>query len=333
MSSWRALLILAAALSLAGRLSAEEARPRVILDTDANNELDDQHAIAYLLFDTAAWRVEGITTNRTLGGGDIDAQAAEAERVVRLCGSWGAIPVKKGASGSFDEIRPHLREADHDGHDAVDLIIERARASAAREKLQVIATGKLTNVALALAKDPAIADRMRVLWLGSNWPYDATEYNERSDPGAVNAVFDGAVELDVALVRYGVRGNKAGTAAVTVSQEEIAARMPGLGPHVAPVAGRHGGTFTCFGDYSVDLFKHVKDRERALFDVAAVAIAKNPAWAKAETVSAPRLEGKRWRSRPSNARQVRMFSAPYREAILADFFRVIEAGGLRSGPP
>jgi inosine-uridine nucleoside N-ribohydrolase len=333
MTSTRAVLILAAALLMAGGLPAEESRRRVILDTDANNELDDQHAIAYLLFDAGTWRVEGITTNRTLGGGDIDAQSAEAERVVRLCGWWGAVPVKKGASGSFDEILPRLREADYDGHDAVDFIIERARASAAGEKLQVIATGKLTNVALALAKDPGVADRLRVLWLGSNWPYDATEYNERSDPGAVNAVFDGTVELDVALVRYGVRGSKAGTAAVTVTQDEIAARMPGQGPRVAPVVGRHGGAFTCFGDYSVDLFKHVKDRERALFDVAGVAIAKNPALAKGEAVPAPRLEGKRWRARPSNARRVRMFSAPQREAILADFFRVIEAYGLPSNPP
>ena len=29
---------------------AEENRIRVILDTDANNEIDDQHSIAYLLF-------------------------------------------------------------------------------------------------------------------------------------------------------------------------------------------------------------------------------------------------------------------------------------------
>jgi inosine-uridine preferring nucleoside hydrolase len=333
MSSGRALLMLAAVALLAGRLSAEDVRHRVILDTDANNELDDQHAIAYLLFDSGAWRVEGITTNRTLGGGNIDAHTAEAERVVKLCGWWGAVPVKKGASGSFDEIRRHLGSADYDGHEAVDFIVERARASAAGEKLQVIAIGKLTNVALALAKDPAIADQLRILWLGSNWPYDAGEYNERSDPGAVNAVYDEFVEMDVALVRYGVRGSEAGTAAVTVTQEEIAARMAGQGPHVAPVVGRHGGSFTCFGDYSVDLFRHVKDHERALFDVAGVAIAKNPAWAKAESVPAPRLEGKSWRERPTNPRRIRMFKAPDREAILADFFRVVRAYGLPSGLP
>ena len=40
-------------------------RIRVIFDTDANNELDDQHALAYLLFSGNAFAVEGITVNST----------------------------------------------------------------------------------------------------------------------------------------------------------------------------------------------------------------------------------------------------------------------------
>ena len=31
---------------------------RIILDTDANNELDDQHAIAYMLFNDSIFDVE-----------------------------------------------------------------------------------------------------------------------------------------------------------------------------------------------------------------------------------------------------------------------------------
>ena len=50
-------------------------RIRVLLDTDANNEIDDQHAIAYLLLSGASFFVEGLTVNRTDNGGDIEAQA------------------------------------------------------------------------------------------------------------------------------------------------------------------------------------------------------------------------------------------------------------------
>src|SRR5438105_1357830 len=58
----------------------------VLLDTDANNEVDDQHAIAYMLFSGDVFDVEGISVNRTRGGGDVEMQAKEAERVVKLSG-------------------------------------------------------------------------------------------------------------------------------------------------------------------------------------------------------------------------------------------------------
>src|SRR5690606_42009842 len=48
---------------------------RVLLDTDANNELDDQHAIAYMLMNGDVFDVEGITVNSTFGGGDANEQA------------------------------------------------------------------------------------------------------------------------------------------------------------------------------------------------------------------------------------------------------------------
>ena len=60
--------------------------------------------------------------------------------------------------------------------------------------------------------------------------------------------------------------------------------MPGKGPRIrVQVTGRHGGKFATFGDYSVNLFDHIElsgtPPSRALYDMAAVAIVKNPAWA------------------------------------------------------
>src|SRR5512133_4306994 len=108
----------------AARLPAQSAKPLtpVLLDTDANNELDDQHAIAYMLFSGDAFQVEGITVNRTRGGGDVEQQAREAERIVALASLKGKLDVIRGANGSFAEIAPHVREADCDGHAAVDAI-------------------------------------------------------------------------------------------------------------------------------------------------------------------------------------------------------------------
>ncbi|MEO8623698.1 MAG: nucleoside hydrolase, partial [bacterium] len=53
-------------------------RLRILLDTDANNEVDDQHALAYMLFSGESFDVVGITVNRTRNGGDVEKQAEEA---------------------------------------------------------------------------------------------------------------------------------------------------------------------------------------------------------------------------------------------------------------
>src|SRR6476469_857914 len=113
----------------AARLRAQSAKPLtpVLLDTDANNELDDQHAIAYMLFSGDAFDVEGISVNRTRGGGDVEMQAKEAERVVQLAGLSRVFPVYRGANGSFAEIAPHIGERDFDGKAAVDMILTESK--------------------------------------------------------------------------------------------------------------------------------------------------------------------------------------------------------------
>jgi hypothetical protein len=293
---------------------------RILLDTDANNELDDQHAIAYMLLNGGVLEVEGITVNRTSGGGGIDEHAREAERIVQLCTLSPELQVFKGASGSFEEIQDHVDAPDFDGDDAVRFIIARANVPSNR-KLVLVPVGKLTNIALALKKDPGIAERVRIVWLGSNYP-EPGEYNQINDEPALNYILDSDVEFEVALVRY---GEPSGTDAVKVTPEEIRQNMPGRGPSAtAPVTGRHGGTFTNFGDYSVNLFDHIDlygdPPSRALFDMAAVAIVKYPAWATPRTIPAPVLQDSEWTDRPHNEREIVLWEDFDRAAIVADFF-------------
>ena len=297
-----------------------EERIRVILDTDANNEVDDQHAIAYLLFNGDVFDVEGITVNRTRGGGALDQHVAEAERVLRLTGMFGRVPLFAGASGSFEQIAPHLGEADFDGAAAVDFIIERAHAGDPG-KLVLLPIGKLTNVALALQKDPSIAPRLRVVWLGSNYP-EPGEYNQENDEAALNFLLDTEVELEIALVRY---GGPPGTDVVRVTRDEVRTRMARKGPLVPEaVTGRNGGDFNTFGDYSINLFENIElngdPPSRALYDMAAVAIVKEPSWAESVRIPAPRLEGGRWIERPTNPRTILLWENFDRDAIVADLF-------------
>jgi hypothetical protein len=301
----------------ASQAPADTARTRVIIDSDANAELDDQHAIAYGLLSGDAFQIEGITINRT-GDAPIDTHTAEAQRVVRLTGLDGAVPIREGASGTYHTIAPQIGAPDFDGAAAVDFLIERARASDERP-LVIVAIGKLTNVALALEKDPSIASEIRVVWLGANFP-EPGEWNLVNDTSAVNPVIESNAPFEVAVVRY---GRSSGTAAVRTFQPEIRARMPGLGPEVdAPVTGRHGGSHRTFGDYSVALFDHVDDPSRALYDVAALAVVKNPAWGVRTTAGPYRLEKGEW-VRQSDGNDLVIWELFYTSKILDDFFSTL----------
>ncbi|MFH0758585.1 MAG: nucleoside hydrolase [Bacteroidota bacterium] len=319
-----ALLMMAGCKTKPANQPEAEGQIPVIIDSDANNELDDQHAIAYLLLNPGAFQTIGVTVNATWGGGDVGEHVKEARRIVKLCGLEGKIPVLAGANGTFPEIREFTCDSLFDGHAAVDFIITEAMKERS-EKLVLVPVGKLTNIALALKKEPAVAERIRVVWLGSNYP-EPGEYNQDNDTASMNYVLGTDVPFEMATVRY---GKPSGTAAVTVTQADIFGKMPGLGPHIEePVSGRHGGTFSCFGDYSVSLFTHIdysdEAKTRSLFDMAAVAIVKDSSWATASVIPAPILVDGQWVERPDNKRKILVWEYFDREKILADFYATFE---------
>lgn len=298
----------------------------IIVDSDANNELDDQHALAYAFFNSEVFDIKGITINATSGGGDIDEQYEEGKRVMQLCNIWGKFPLKKGANQDFEKINTQLDSADYDGQDAVNFIIQEA-LKVEGQKLVLIPVGKLTNIALAIKKAPEIVEKIRIVWLGANYP-DPGEYNLENDISAMNYILDQDVPFEMVLVRY---GTPYGSDLVRVTPAEITTRMKGLGPKVPPVGGRHGGEFTTFGDYSIDLFSNIKlsgnPPSRALFDLVAVAIVKNPEWGQQRTIPAPHMQDKQWIEQPDNQRKITIWENFDKESILEDFFRCIKNAG------
>ncbi|MFX0211459.1 MAG: nucleoside hydrolase [Candidatus Hodarchaeota archaeon] len=297
---------------------------RVILDTDANNELDDQHAIAYMLFSGDVFDVEGITVNKTYYGGEVEKHLEEAERVVKLCGLSSQVKVYKGASGSFDEIKDFIDEPDFDGFEAVNFLIARAKTKSAG-KLVLLPVGKLTNIALALEKDPSIVSQVRIFWLGSNYP-EPGEYNQDNDHSALNYILETVNDFEIAVVRY---GKPSGTDAVRVTLTDIKNNMPGKGPHISvPVVGRHGKEFTNFGDYSINLFENIElhgdPPSRALYDMAAVAIVKNASWATTYKIPSPTLVNGKWINRPENSKKIIIWENFNKEKILQDFYHCME---------
>ena len=303
--------------------SNQNSKIDVILDTDANNELDDQHAIAYLLFNGDYFNVEGITINRTYNGGDVFEHTKEALRIVKLCSLENKIPVIVGADQDFIDIKDKMNDKDYDGKKAVDFIIENSKLKRS-SKLVLLPVGKLTNIALALYKDPSIIPNIKIVWLGSNYP-EQGEYNQVNDPEALKYILKLDAEFEIAIVRY---GKPTGTDAVIASTEEIANKMPGLGPKISnPIIGRYGGEFYTFGDYSVNLFENYEGgihKTRPLFDMAAVAIVKNSSWAKKNVISAPELNDGLWTDNPKNSRKIVIWENFDKSEIMNDFYKSME---------
>jgi hypothetical protein len=123
-------------------------------------------------------------------------------------------------------------------------------------------------------------------------------------------------------VRY---GKATGTDFVRVTKQEIDQNMPGRGPVMdEPVMGRHNEAFVTFGDYSVNLFNHAvfygDPPSRALFDMAAAAILKNPAWARPGQIPAPVYKPEGWIEQPDNKRMITVWEFFERDSIINDFF-------------
>lgn len=327
---WSCCFVLLACSSSDKGLSHENSksgdnRLELIIDTDANNELDDQHALAYLFLDEGLFDVLAVTVNATRNGGGIDQHLEEARRIMDLCAVGEEVPLLRGAHASFDDIVPNIHEEEFDGHPAVNFIIEAARKER-NGNLILLAIGKLTNVALALAKAPDIRENIRIVWLGTNFP-QAGEYNHLNDLAATEYMLTQDVLQEWVVVRY---GDSTGTDAVRASPEEIYRIMPGAGPLIQEaVTGRHGGQFGTFGDYSIDLFKHAElygdPPSRALFDMAAVAILKNPAWATRTEIPVPEPSGTGWNLTSNQNRRVFIWENFNAEAIMNDFFQVMRS--------
>ena len=85
-----------------------------------------------MLFSGDVFDVEGITVNRTRGGGDVELQAVEAERITALAGLRAHLPGVPRRERLVRRDRAARRRASFDGASAVNEIIKQAKAAGAR---------------------------------------------------------------------------------------------------------------------------------------------------------------------------------------------------------
>lgn len=185
---------------------------RVIIDTDTAG--DDTIA---LLTAIRHFKVEGVT----ITGGNVafDQQVENALYTIQVANVNYKIPVYKGyespmlsfgenkhttvedvhgRDGMGDAFFEKAKQAPEQGH-AVDFIIETVKQNP--NEISLLAIAPLTNIAMALKKEPSIADEIEHLYimgginnsLGNITP--AAEYNFYTDPEAAKLVLNSGIPM------------------------------------------------------------------------------------------------------------------------------------------
>ena len=204
----------------------------VIIDTDIGDDVDDALALA-LAVSSSEIELVGVTTV---------FQCAEprARLAAHLLAAFGRqdVPVHAGTDRPLlGQLRPDwvpnqlavlegtaapAPAADH----AVDFLV---REGMRREGLVVLPIGAMTNVALALAMEPRLVSRVRILAMAGAWDRAGAEWNVRCDPEAVAAVLASGARVDFVGLDVTTR--------VTLPQPELRRLLEARDPAGRALAG------------------------------------------------------------------------------------------------
>jgi purine nucleosidase len=267
------LLGLVVAIVSAGSTFAASSRPlapwppppgtlRLIIDTDAGNEMDDQYALALALGSPQRFHIEGIVAahfGESGGAQGIEKSYREIQRVLDKAGMAGKIPVKRGAD-------PLMYRDQVIHSDGVDFIIQQARSATPESPVWLVLLGPATDAAAALLKAPDIADRLVVFWHGrTQWPVRAWNFNAYNDILAARLLF----ELQCRFVLFDTGDH------LLIDPDEGARRFGSLGP---------------LGAYLNEI-RHrqawLMSPTKGIFDLGDIAVLADPSIAPWEKVDAP----------------------------------------------
>lgn len=175
----------------------------IILDTDIGDDIDDALALAVIL-NSPELKLRGVTTVFK----NAPRRAALARHLLQTFGR-GKIPVAAGCSKPLlQPFEPQLGEQfqvlqndvwNETGH-AVDFIIQAARVQDEPDRdnlLTLVPIGPLTNIAVALAREPELIPRVRIVLMGGQWSRPGTEWNILCDPEAAAIVFNSGAEISM----------------------------------------------------------------------------------------------------------------------------------------
>jgi purine nucleosidase len=172
-------------------------RIRLVVVSDATNEIDDVWAIALALLYPERFQIEGFVgsnydhSHEEVGPKSIERAVQEIRTILEKAGMKGKYPVYHGA-------HPMQYESVPSGSEGVDFIVERAMAASPEDPLWILGLGSATDLASAYLKEPAIKDRVVIFWHArteETWPFRAHNYNIKGDMHAARMLFHSPLRL------------------------------------------------------------------------------------------------------------------------------------------
>lgn len=274
----------------------------VILDTDTYNECDDQFALSYLIKNKDKFNIEAITvapySHKTRNVSVLEGQELSYNEILKICKWLNYDTTDKVFKGSMDYIQNGYNE----DNNAVNKIIEVALKN---NKTYILGIGAITNIALAIKKEPKIVDKIEVIWLGGNeLNYkDNLEYNFRQDIDAVKIVFNSKVRLTILPCKEVVSKLRIN---VNTLKQNI-------------------GNKSELCNYLIDRFYndgyHGIQEERVIWDISVIAYMINKNWFKKEIISCPNIKDDTSYELTNNNHKITIITDVDKDKIYQDLFK------------
>ena len=260
-------LPVAAAGRIIPLLPPPEKKLRLLIDTDAANEIDDLYAVVLALAAPERFSIEGFVATHFAahsGPTSIERSYVQLLELLEIAGVAGKYTVKKGGHPMQYVNTPSQS-------DGADLIIERAFCGNADDPLWVVGLGAATNLASALLIEPSISERVRYVFHSRShmtWPERSVQFNVKNDILSVRSL----LESEVPLVWFDT-----GTY-LTRSVEETEANVAPLGK-----LGKYLHEFRFRNPY------YMQD-DKGFFDLGDIAWMIKPELCQTEIVKAPTMD-------------------------------------------
>ena len=279
----------------------DEKKIRVIIDTDAACEADDPFAIVQALL-SPKLIVKGILAEHFNEKGSVQRSYDEILTILNCMDM--EVPVYMGEEDPVEKAGWPEKASE-----AADFLISEALRDDPKP-LYILCQGAITNLAVALHKNPEIRDRIKIIWIGTHGTEKRKapfrEFNAGNDVAAANYILESGAEIWLVPSDVYVT--------VTVGLAELKVKVFPYGK-----IGKH--LYENMIEYNLSPYAGWTQGESwSLGDSPAIALAINPGCGRFEYEPAPHInEDTTSTLRPGNP-VIRVYKSVDSRYILEDFF-------------